>query len=166
MSETVAHDANQNAEDAQASQAVFEPITSQDQLDKLITSRLAREKSKYADYEDLKTKAAKLDEIEAANKSELQKAQDALAAETKARTGAEIALLRLQIAAEQGLDVKAASFLHGANREELEVSAAELTALIGAKPRIQPDPTQGRESKPGSASNVDWLREAINRNSN
>lgn len=57
----------------------FTPITSQDELDRRIGDRLARERSKFADYDDLKAKAEKFDQADAANKSELQKAQDALA---------------------------------------------------------------------------------------
>ena len=54
----------------------FKPITSQADLDALIAARLERERGKYADYKDLKAKASRLDEIEAANKSELEKAND------------------------------------------------------------------------------------------
>lgn len=61
-------------------ESTFEPITSQDQLDKLISGRIARERSKYGDYDALKQKAAKFDEIEQANKSELQRAQEAATA--------------------------------------------------------------------------------------
>jgi len=47
----------------------------QAELDKIVSERLAREKAKFADHDDLKKKAARLDEIEAANKTELEKAQ-------------------------------------------------------------------------------------------
>jgi len=46
-------------------------------IDAIVAERLAREKAKYADYEDLRKKAKKLDEIEEANKTELEKAQEA-----------------------------------------------------------------------------------------
>ena len=42
-----------------------EPITTQEQLDKVLKDRLARERAKYGDYDDLKAKAARLDTIEA-----------------------------------------------------------------------------------------------------
>ena len=51
---------------------------SQDELNAIIADRLSREREKFADYEDLKEKADKLKEIEDANKSELQKAQEEL----------------------------------------------------------------------------------------
>lgn len=57
----------------------FVAPTSQDEFDRMVGARLARERAKYADYEDLKAKASKFDEVDAASKSELQKAQDAIA---------------------------------------------------------------------------------------
>lgn len=51
---------------------------SQADIDRIVQDRLARAKSKPpADYDDLKARAAKLDELEAASKSDLQKAQEA-----------------------------------------------------------------------------------------
>lgn len=57
----------------------YTPPATQDELNELVERRLARERSKYADYDDVKAKAARLDEIEAASKSDLEKAQQALA---------------------------------------------------------------------------------------
>jgi hypothetical protein len=52
----------------------FKAITSQDDLNKVINERLTRERAKFADYKDVKAKAAKLDEIEQANQTEAEKA--------------------------------------------------------------------------------------------
>lgn len=57
----------------------FKPIASQEDLDRIIGERLSRERGKYADYDDLKAKAAKFDEVDAASKTELQRLQDAVA---------------------------------------------------------------------------------------
>jgi len=57
--------------EAEASSKTF----TQDELDKVVQNRLAREREKFSDHDELKAKAAKLDEIEAANQSELEKAQ-------------------------------------------------------------------------------------------
>ena len=46
----------------------------QAEMDAIIGDRLARERAKYADYSEIKAKAAKYDEAEEANKTELQKA--------------------------------------------------------------------------------------------
>ena len=48
----------------------------QDELNAIVGKRLAEEKGKYADYEELKKKAAAFDEAEEAQKSELQKATE------------------------------------------------------------------------------------------
>ena len=55
-----------------------EKTFTQSQLDAIVADRLKREREKYPDYDDLKAKAARLDELEAANKSELEKAQQLL----------------------------------------------------------------------------------------
>jgi hypothetical protein len=59
--------------EAEASSKTF----TQEDIDRVVKDRLARERGKYADYDELKAKAGKLDEIEAANQSELEKAQQA-----------------------------------------------------------------------------------------
>lgn len=52
----------------------FKPIESQEELDQVISKRLARERKKFSDYEDLKAKAEKLNEIEQANLTDTEKA--------------------------------------------------------------------------------------------
>ena len=59
---------------------------SQDEVNRIVADRLKRAKSTPpADYDELKAKAARLDELEAANKSDLEKANDAA---SKAQTEA------------------------------------------------------------------------------
>lgn len=54
----------------------FKPPSSQSELDRIIQARVDRVKATPpADYDDLKAKAARLDEIDAANATELEKAQ-------------------------------------------------------------------------------------------
>lgn len=54
---------------------VWEAPKSQAQLDRIIQDRLKREREKYSDYNDLKTKASEFDKIKEANQTELEKAQ-------------------------------------------------------------------------------------------
>lgn len=49
---------------------------SQDDVNTIVAERLSRERSKYADYESLKEKAAQYDKIQESSKSELQKANE------------------------------------------------------------------------------------------
>lgn len=53
-----------------------EKTFTQSELDQIISERLKREREKYIDYDSLKEKAQKLDQIEEDAKSELQKAQE------------------------------------------------------------------------------------------
>ncbi len=58
-------------------------LFTQAELDRIIQDRLARERSKYADYEDLKQGAQKQKTAEEAQKSELQKLQEKVEANDK-----------------------------------------------------------------------------------
>lgn len=77
----------------------------------------------------------RLQEHEDAGKSELEKLT-AKASEAEQRAGAaEQRALRYEIAAERGLDLKAAEFLSGTTREEIELRAEELGKLLKDKAR-------------------------------
>jgi hypothetical protein len=51
---------------------------SQADMDRIITERLSREREKYADFDTLKTKAAELDSMKAANQTEAEKVAAAI----------------------------------------------------------------------------------------
>lgn len=57
------------------------PATQAD-LDRIIETRLARERARFADYDDLRTKAAQVDALTEASKTELERAVDAAKDET------------------------------------------------------------------------------------
>ncbi|MDR2372924.1 MAG: DUF4355 domain-containing protein, partial [Bifidobacteriaceae bacterium] len=112
---------------------------SQEELDRIISERLARERAKFGDYEDLKAKAAKWEEAEDAAKSEAQRAieraEKAEAALKDREAKDALAALRAEVAAakaEAGLPAGAADLLAGSTREELEASADKLVAVFGA----------------------------------
>lgn len=128
-------------------QPEFEAITSQEQLDRIIGERLARERSKYADYNELKLKAAKFDEAEEASKSELEKAvARADKAEQQLRQ-AELNQLRGEVAAAKGLTLAQSKWLQGETQAELEANADQLLgAFTPAKPAGAPTvPLAGHE---------------------
>lgn len=84
-----------SADESQQQMDGFKPITSQDEFNAAVAERVARERGKFKDYSDLKAKAAKLDEIEQANKSEMEKAIDRV---TKAE--AQVSEIPSQVAAQ------------------------------------------------------------------
>jgi hypothetical protein len=74
----------------------FKAPESQEALERILGERVARERARFADYDDLKAKAARLDEVDKASKTEVQKLQD----EIKERDGKLAALpgeLRKQV---------------------------------------------------------------------
>lgn len=70
--------ANETVNQELATEATEQPekTFTQSELDQIIGERLKREREKYPDYDALKEKAAKLDQIEEDAKTELQKAQE------------------------------------------------------------------------------------------
>lgn len=62
----------------------------QAELDRVVQERIARERSKFEGFDDLKRKAAEFDRIEEAQKSELEKATARAAKEAADKTKAEV----------------------------------------------------------------------------
>jgi hypothetical protein len=141
----------------------FTPPASQDELNRIVAERVQRERAKYGDYNDLKAKAAKFDEIDAQSKSESEKAIERITAAETARAAAEARADRTEVALEKGLTPSQAKRLVGSTREELEADADELLKDLGDsnKPRSpKPDPNQGR-SGAGAASTAEQFAAAI-----
>lgn len=106
----------------------FQPITSQEDFDKAIQSRIARERAKFSDYDQLKASAAKMREFEESQKTEAQKTQERLEAAEKRAAELELKASRAEVAAEKGVP---ADLLSGSTREELEASAEALIQFKG-----------------------------------
>lgn len=74
MNETVNQE-NMTPETEQQTQNTDRTFSQAD-VDRIVADRLSRERSKYSDYDQIKDKAAKFDEMEEASKTELQKATE------------------------------------------------------------------------------------------
>lgn len=117
---------------------------------------------------ELTPKAVEFDKLQEAQKSEQQKAAEAIARLEGERDSARTALLRFEVLAKfPGLQAGDAAFLTGATREELEASAERLLARIQAAQapeqppaphRGQPDPGQGRNGQGAPVDGNAWLR--------
>lgn len=124
-----------------------EKTLTQDQVDKIVEERLARERKKYADYDDLKSQVEELKAAAAekskeadASKSEteklteqLQSLQSQVDEERTAREKAELQSLRAQVAQAKGLKPELANRLSGSTKEELEEDADSILEVIGGK---------------------------------
>lgn len=129
------------AQTPSADRHAFTAITTQEDLDKVIGARLAREREKYADYDDLKAAASKLAEAEA------RLAQiDAKAALDK---------IRDDVAKQAGVP---ADLLRGSTKDELAAHASAIAEALKARPSVPVIPTQG--ATPG-VSDADSARRAF-----
>jgi hypothetical protein len=105
----------------------FKPITSQEDLNRVITERVNRERAKFADYKDVKAKAARLDEIEAANQTEAEKFSARIAALEAENQRIQSEALRSRIQAKFKIaDEDAELFLTGTDEESLTRQAQRL----------------------------------------
>lgn len=103
-------------------------------------------------------KARKFDEVEDANKSELQRLQDQLAAAQKAAQEAESGRLRASIAAKHGVPE---SLLSGGDEESLEASAVALLEFRGVQPKAPSPDGQGKVGEPIGDGSKPTLSDAL-----
>lgn len=137
----------------------------QEQVNALIASEKRKLGEKFADYDDLKTKATQFDQLEQDSKSELQKALDR-AAEAEQKAAAleakeQVAAWAKEITKDSQIP---ASALRGSTREELETHFKDLEALI-PKPQQQkrtPVPAGKPTGSEGGSAAVSALRQFRN----
>ena len=118
-------------------------IKDQEQFDALVGDRLARQRARYADYNDLKRELAELRDKSGADADALAKAvARAEAAEkqvTEYETAKQIDAWRAEVEAETGV---AAAVLRGSTREELKAHADAIAPLLAAATPAPPAPGQ------------------------
>lgn len=102
-----------------------------------------------AQAKENKAAAARLAEIEEANKTAEQKAAERLAAAEKAAQESTAEALRYKVAAAKGLDLALAARLTGSTKEELEADADTLMALIPKAPDATPPAPPTGPTVPG-----------------
>ena len=123
----------------------FKPITTQEEFDAAIKGRLSREKDKYSDYDQLKTRVSELEEenvglkstIEANNQSKAD-ADKQLEDMQKQIAGYETASLRTRIALQHGLPYDLADRLQGTDEESFKVDAERLAGFIKKTQPVAP----------------------------
>lgn len=145
--------------------ADFEAITSQEDFDKRIQARLARERSKFADYDDVKAKAAEFDKSQEASKTEVQKATERAEKAEADLAAIQSSSLRSEVALAKGLTPTQAKRLVGSTREELEADADELLADLGdQKPSAPRAPQQKtKQTEPKNDPEREFARQLFGR---
>lgn len=135
-------------------------------VDRIVQDRLAKEKGKYADYDELKGKADELDKLKASSQSDLEKLTEQLEGLKKSQAETEARALRAEVATAKGLTAAQAKRLAGSSREELEADADEIleafpvsTSTEGTRsagpPSRQPKPTLRGGSDPTTEDPVE-----------
>lgn len=128
----------------------------QEQVDKIVEERLARERKKFEDYDDLKAQVEELKsaanaKAKEANESkseseklteQLQTLQSQVEEEKKARETAELRSLRAQVAADKGIPKAFVNRLTGSTQEELEEDADSILEAIGGDEDEEDPPEQ------------------------
>ena len=141
-----------------------EKTFTQSEVDSIVKDRLTRERAKFPDYEDLKAKAARLDELEEASKTELQKATDRaekLQKELEGMKQAEtIRSIRSKVAEESGVP---ASLLTGETEEACKEQAEAIKAY--ATPKYPNVKDGGEPSHSGKRATRDQFAEWLNNES-
>lgn len=146
-----------------------EPATktfTQEEVNAIVADRLDRERKKYEGFDEIKAKAAKLDEIEEANKSELQKATERaeqLEAELNGLKQAEsIRDIRDKVSQQTGVP---ASMLTFNTEEECTAQANQILSFNAGKgyPKVK---DAGEATTPGKATTrqqfAEWASGAFN----
>lgn len=127
---TSTQDGNPTGESTSSAGDEFTPITSQEELNKAVGERIKRVEAKFSDYKDLKAKAAKFDEIEQANKTELEKLNERVTAAESAHQAAVVEALRFKVASKHGIsEDDAVLFLTGTDEETLTKQAQRLSNM-------------------------------------
>lgn len=108
----------------------FKPITSQEDLNRIIADRVSRERGKFADYSDIKAKAEKFEQLEAEKLTETQKLQAQLDELSGKAAAAEKANARLSVIAAEGIPAEYQDLVHGDTPEALSASAKKAKELI------------------------------------
>lgn len=121
-----------------------EKLFTQDELNAIVSDRVKRANEKFADYDALKEKASKFDELEEQNKTELEKATEKASAlqkeldELKAQN--QLRELRSQVANETGVP---AHLLTADTEEALKAQAQAIAEY--AQPQGYPTVKDGGE---------------------
>lgn len=141
--------------------AEFVPITTQEEFDAAIASRLIREREKalrpYADYEQIKNDLGTANSTLAARDATITDLTDQL---QSARSD----LAKTRIALEKGLPAALAERLTGETDDELRQDADSLLTLIGGRKTSEPSRSTEKEKTGGKTGrfNTDDLRQVLN----
>lgn len=158
----------QQSNEGQQGGNTYTPPATQADLDRIIGDRLARERSKLGDVEDLRKRAEAFDKLQDEKKSAEQRLAEERDRE-KQRADSEASMnLKLQVALAKAPDgakpaevAALAARLTGSSKEELETDAEALFALLGKNGRPAGDLGQGAQGGEVPTSMSDLIRQRV-----
>lgn len=116
--------------------------SSQEELDAIVQKRLAKERSKYSDYAELKTASEKLRDIELASQTELEKAIARAEAAEQKLTATEFNSMKARVAAKFQIDEEDVElFLTGTDEDALTKQAERLASKKVTEPEEKQEVT-------------------------
>ena len=123
----------------------FKPITTQEEFDAAIKGRLSREKEKYGDYDQLKSRVAELEKENVGLKSTIETTNQSKADADKQLedlqnqiAGYETASLRTRVALQYGLPYDLADRLQGTDEDSFKADAERLAGYIKKSQPVAP----------------------------
>jgi len=162
-------DTTQTGSADQSGKATEPKTFTQEQVDNIVRERLARAKATPpADYDELKAKAARLDEIEDAQKSELERITEQATKAQKDATEWQSKFEQLQAQRQRELDVRNAATTYGVDADvlmrmggDVDENARFLQGKEAARPKFgdmhdggeQAAPTETLEERLSKAKN-------------
>ena len=155
---------NQTSQETQTQET--EKTFTQAEVNSFLKREEEKIKAKYADYADLQAKASKLDELEEANKSALEKANEK-AAKLQAeldgiKKAAELREMREKIATENNIP---ANLLTGTSEEECKAQVESIKGLLNANGIPTSVSDGGEPNHSGKVSNqttfANWVKGKI-----
>ena len=123
----------------------FKAPASQEELDRIIQKRLERERSRYADYEDVKARAERAAELESVA-DELRKRVEAFESR-EARS-----VLVRKVADDNGVDPELLAEMRGDSEEELTAQAKRLAERLKPVAPVIPGQAKSPENAPRDES--------------
>lgn len=132
-------EAGENVE--QTTEAGFNAPQTQEDLDRIVQKRIERERAKYADYDDLKRRAEKADELESVaadlrKRVESFEARDARAA------------LVAKVAKDNGVDADLLAEMRGESEDDLIAQAKRLVDRLKPASPVIPGQAKSPENAP------------------
>jgi hypothetical protein len=130
---------------------VAEPLHTQSEVDDVVTSRLDRQKKQFADYDDLKEKAGKVDTITKELEGKVKKVGEEKADLEKQLGAAKLETSKVKIVSEFKLSDELAEFVTGDTEDDMRAKAEKLAKGVTGGGKVKVD----KKEKPGGDGKAD-----------